>query len=345
MKTTIALLAAGAMIVSSTALNSHKERDYGGTYRGIYWSGHAKGVSLEESKKRIETVLTLDRDGTILDAEVDFLVLKKGKWIARNDSEASVSVDFSADPGAATVGTHYKKGRSMFDIKTNDMMGFYAVAVDEDGTVALVIVDAVIRYQLEAKFEPGYNYNSKVKELTINEELIPTKRTSKSGLVKVKDWSEVEGENLYSLHPYNHVIKDRGALKGIDEDSNIMEMLTALGVEFKDGVPQKMEVRYGFHSNGGWEGNYDALEEYLIGKDAKEVRSLIDWSSKKYSRSIDDNNYFGLDSAAGATRTAQDSVDGIGGSTVRMSRENTSYMLVLVEAGIIDEEDVIKGRF
>ncbi len=49
--------------------------------------------------------------------------------------------------------------------------------------------------------------------------------------------------------------------------------------------------------------------------------------------------------AAGATKTAQDSLDGIAGATVRMSRESTSFQRALVAAGILTEEDVIKGRF
>ncbi len=41
---------------------------------------------------------------------------------------------------------------------------------------------------------------------------------------------------------------------------------------------------------------------------------------------------------AGATRTVQDSCDGISGATVRMAREATSYQRALAEAGIIEEE-------
>lgn len=345
MKKKLAILGTGALILSMTAFNALGKSDYSGSYKGVYWGGHSKGVTLEEAKKKIETVLTLDKDGTILDVKTDFLVLKKGEWKARNNPEATVSVDFSSDPTAAIPGSDYKAGRSMFDIKTNDMMGFYAVAVAEDGTVALAMSDAVIRYQLETKFEPGYNFNSKIKDLTIDDGLVPTKRTSKGGLLKPKDWSELEGKNIYGIHPYNHVIKDRGVLKGVDENSTIMELLTALGVKFKNGVPEQTNVKYGFHSNGGWQGNYNALREYLVGKNANDVKSLIDWSSKRYSGAVNEDNYFGIDLAAGATKTVQNSLDGIGGSTIRISRENTTYMLALVEAGILNEKDVIKGRF
>lgn len=345
MKKILILLGITAIILSLAVHVFFKKKDYSGTYKGVYWKDHSKGVSLKDAKQKIETVLTLDKDGIISDAKIDFLVLKNGKWIARNNPEADVSVDFSIDPMAATPGSDYKKGVSMFNIKTNDMMGFYAAAVDNDGTVAFVILDAAVRYQLEAKFEPGFDFNSKFRDLAINRGLIPTVRASKSGLLKPKDWSELEGKDLYAIHPYNNVIKNRGILKGIDGNSTLLEFLTALGVKFENGVPEKMDVKYGFHSNGGWKGNYNTIENYLIGKNANEVRSLIDWSSNRYSESINKNNYFGIDLTAGATKTVQNSFEGIAGATVRMSRENTSYMAALVEAGILREEDVIKGRF
>ncbi len=345
MKKIYILLGVGMLVISLVTYTSFNKENYRGTYRGVYWKGHSKGLSLEEAKQKIETVLTLEKDGTISDAKIDFWVLKNERWVARNNPEAEVSVDFSVDPVAATPGSNYKKGISMFHIKVNDMMGFYAVAVAEDGTVAFTITDACIRYQMEAKLKPGFNFNSKFGDMKINKVLVPTVRTSKSGLLKPEDWSELEGENLYTLHKYNNVIKERGILKGIDENSTVLEMLTALGVEFKDGVPEKMDVRHGFHSNGGWKGNYDAIAEYLIGKNATEVKSLIDWSHQKYSRAVNENNYFGIDIPAGATKSVQDSSDGIAGATIRMSRENTSYMYALVEAGILKEEEVIKGRF
>ncbi len=46
-------------------------------------------------------------------------------------------------------------------------------------------------------------------------------------------------------------------------------------------------------------------------------------------------NFFGIDSASSATKTVQDSMDGISGATVRMSRESTSYQRALVEATFI----------
>ena len=344
LKKKLMLLGIVAIILSLVMYVSNK-KDYSGTYKGVYWKGHSKGVALKDSKQKIETVLTLEKDGTISDARIDFLIFKNGEWITRNNPKAEVDVNFSIDPVAAIPGSNYKKGISMFDIKTNDMMSFYAVAVDDDGTVALIILDPITRYQLEAKFKPGFDFNSKFKDIVINRELIPTVRASKSGLLKPEDWSELEGKNLYGIHFYDNVIKDRGVLKGTDENSTLLEILSALGVEFENETPETMGVKYGFHSNGGWQGNYSAIENYLVGKNANEIMSLIDWSPKRYSDSIDENNYFGIDIPAGATKTVQDSYDGIAGSTVRMSRENTSYMAALVEAGILDEKDLIKGRF
>jgi hypothetical protein len=49
---------------------------------------------------------------------------------------------------------------------------------------------------------------------------------------------------------------------------------------------------------------------------------------------VNENNEFGVDVQTGATRTIQNSTDGISGATVRMSRESTSYQRALVDAGI-----------
>ncbi len=96
---------------------------------------------------------------------------------------------------------------------------------------------------------------------------------------------------------------------------------------------------------GGWNGNLNAIAENLIGVDATGKTSLIDWSISRFGDAIDDQNRFGVDVPSGATRTVQDSIDTISGATVRVSREATSYQRALVAAGIIDESDVVIGRF
>jgi Na+-transporting NADH:ubiquinone oxidoreductase subunit NqrC len=65
----------------------------------------------------------------------------------------------------------------------------------------------------------------------------------------------------------------------------------------------------------------------------------------RWSKAINDDNFFGVDVVSSATKTAQNSVDGISGATVRISRESTSYQRALVKAGILEEKEVIKGRF
>ena len=76
-----------------------------------------------------------------------------------------------------------------------------------------------------------------------------------------------------------------------------------------------------------------------------ELTSLVDWSAQRYAGSIDAENRFGVDATTGATRTAQNSVDAIAGATVRVSRESTAYQRALVAAGILDESEVVIGRF
>lgn len=316
-----------------------------GKYTGYSWKGEVEGVKFEDAEDYIETILELDKNGIIKDAEMKFFVKKDGEWTTRQNDEASVEVDFEIEPTIATPGENYEKGKSMFDIETTDMMSFYAVAVNEEGIAAVAITDPVTRYMMEMKLPQDFDYNGTVSELTIGDVMIPTVRTSGGGIEKPEEWDSYGDKTIFNISPWSHVITGNGVLKGITQESSVQELLEAFGVEFEDGQPQQMDLVYGFHSNGGWAGNYLAIKESLIGQDAKELTSLIDWSNPRYSEGIDENNFFGTDATSSATKTVQNSMDGITGATVRMSRESTSYQRALVEAGIIKEEDVIKGRF
>ncbi|AKL95952.1 hypothetical protein CACET_c25070 [Clostridium aceticum] len=317
-----------------------------GRYVGYSWQGEVNGVELKDADQYIETLLELDDDGTILDAEMRFFVKMDGYWTMRQSGNAYVDVDFSVDPTPAVPGENYQPGNSMFTIYTADMMSFYAVAVDEDQTVAAVLVDPIARYQFEMKFAQDFDFSTPVGELTIGNGLsVPTVRTSSTGLLKPDDWEALADNNFLNISPWSHVINDRGVLENITEASSVKEFLEALGVEFEADAPQPLAVKYAYYGNGGWDGNYRAIESYLIGKDAKELTSLVDWSNPRYAAAINDNNQFGVDTASGATRTVQNSMDTISGATVRISREATSFQRALVQAGILDESDVIVGRF
>jgi len=320
--------------------------DYSGTYIGYSWKGESKGVPLEEATQKIQTILKLDNEGTIVEANMLFWKFIDGHWIPRQSGKATVSVDFSVEPVGAMVGEDYKKGTSMFDVCTVDLMSFFAVAVDEEGTAAVLVVEPTTRYQLEMKLKPEYDYSTLIGDVTIDSgQLVPTVRTSGSGLVKVKDWSELGGKDLFSYDYYSHVLIANGVFKGLNNKSTMQDLLESMGVEFVDSKPTPTSEMHGFSSNGGWAGNYNAIEEYLVGKNALEMTSLVDWSKESWSKAVNEDNFFGIDVVSGATKTAQDSVDTISGATVRMSRESTSFQRALVEAGIIEEADVIKGRF
>ena len=118
-----------------------------------------------------------------------------------------------------------------------------------------------------------------------------------------------------------------------------------MGVEFSGDQPVATTAKYGYFGIGGWAGNYNEIARYLRGKNARTVTSLVDWFPERYQNAINDQNQFGVDVPTGATRTVQNSTDGISGATVRMSRESTSYQRALVNAGILSESDVIIGRF
>lgn len=337
-----------SVVVLSACSTEVEEETLEGTYVGYSWKGESSGVLLEDATQKIETILTLDEDGVILDASILFWKLSDGSWYTRQDGTARISIDFDVDPVAATPGSEYAKGTSMFDVDTHDLMSLYSIAVAADGTVGLLIVEPVTRYQFEIKLPVGYDYTTLISDVTVDGTLggfIPTIRTSSSGLIKPDAWSELDGKNLLSISVFDHVMTDMGVFDGLSASSTIQDLLESMGVEFTGMVPDEMELTYGRHSMGGWQGNYEAIENYLIGMNVNDVNSLIDWSVEKWAGAINDDNFFGIDLDAGATKTAQDSADLIAGATVRMSRESTSFQRVLVAIGVLTEEEVIKGRF
>ncbi len=325
-----------------------EEKSLSGTYVGYSWKGESSGTELADASQKIETVLTLDEDGIITDASMLFWKLSDGSWYTRQDGTARVSVDLNVDPVAATPGGDYAKGTSMFDVDTHDMMSLYAVAVSSDGTIGLLIVEPVTRYQFELKLAPGYDYSTLIEDVTTDGTaggFIPTVRTSGGGLLKPDAWTELADKDLFSISYFDHVMSDAGTFEGIGSTSTVKELLEAAGVTFTMDNPDEMDLMQGRHSLGGWQGNYEAIANYLIGKDVNEVTSLVDWTVVQWIDAVNDDNFFGIDVAAGATKTAQNSLDGIAGATVRMSRESTSFQRALVAAGVLTEEDVIKGRF
>jgi hypothetical protein len=326
-------------------------KDYSGEFTGYSWKGESKGVSFEEAVQKIETVLVLDKKGNITAASIDFLKKSKSgdSWYKRDDSKATVSVDFSIDPSLAQTQSDdqdYAAGSSMFSIKTNDKMSFFAVAVDSDSTLAFVLVDPMHRYMSEIKLSAGFDYTRPIKDLTIaNGLLIPTVRTSSSGSLKPKNWEDHSNKHIFGFYRDEYVYTSRGTFKGLSSDDSIQDLMEKAGVSFSNGSPQSMDIEYGFYAAGGWTGNYEAIESFLVGKNANDLKSLIDWSIPRYSKAVNDKNFFGVDLVSGATKTVQNSADGIAGATVRASREATSYQRALVAAGVLTEEEVIKGRF
>ncbi|MPW24937.1 hypothetical protein GC105_03935 [Alkalibaculum sp. M08DMB] len=350
MKKLLVLMLLGIFIFALAACN---KPDYSGAYTGYSWKDEANGVSLEDTTEKIETTLTLDSDGIITAVDMDFLVLKDDQWIKRNDPTAVVSFDTSIEPQAVVLGDNdIEQGISMFDIKVNDTMSLFVVGVDDNGTVAYGVVDPMIRYILESKFDSNYDFSTPIGDLTINNGFVPTIRTSSGGAIKPETWEDIENTSILDISDYSHVYSVRGTYEGITNDTTVQELLELSGVSFVDGTPQPMAATYGYHSAGGWYGNYKNIEETLIGKNATDMKGLVSYTGKAYNGndyaiSVNEENFFGLnkDTVSGATNSIQKSYDTISGATVRMSRENTSFQRALVEAGIIEEDDVIKGRF
>ncbi len=328
------------------------EKDYSGVYTGYSWRGEHSGTAFEETTQRIKTTLTLDTDGTIKDLVMDFEKKSGDEWIHRDNPSATLSTNFDITPTVATLGDDKVNGTSMFDIETNDMMSLYVVSVDEDGTVAYGFVDPMTRYLYEAKFTADFDFNTKMGDAVVGEIFIPTTLTSSSGHIKPKAWDEINGKSLFDLDKYSYVSTKRGVYENISNESSVKDLLEKSGVTFSDGKPQPLNTKHGFHSAGGWTGNYETITNYLIGKNATEVTALenfdgFSYDGNSYRDSINEDNFFGYntDAVSTATRSIQQSWDSTTGATVRISRENTSYQRALVEAGILEEKDVIKGRF
>lgn len=319
---------------------------FAGYHVGYSWAGEASGTAFEDAGSYIETILLLDEDAIIRDAKITYWQRVDGYWTTRQAGNAFVTVDFTVTPTAATLGSNYRPGASMFSIYSVNPMSFYAAAVSDTGVPAVMIVEPLTRYRFELRFPAGFDFRTTMGELTLGSGMaVPTTRESGGAFLNPGSWSELEGKHIFDFHRYSHVLSDRGVFEGISGSSSVREFLQRMGVTFTGDRPEPMPVRYGYFGIGGWSGNYSAIADYLIGRNARNLRSLVDWAPERFAAAINDNNVFGVDVPTGATRTVQNSFDGISGATVRMSRESTSYQRALVNAGIVSESDVIIGRF
>lgn len=339
-----------------SACNSADEKestDYSGSYTGYSWKGEIDGVEFDDASEYIETNLKLDKDGTIIDLEMYFVKRKDDGDVYRNDPLTTVTTNFDVNPTAATPGTDYKEGTSMFEIETADMMSLYLVDVNDKGEIAFGLVDPITRYLFEMKFPADYDYNKTFGELTINNGLTPTVLASSSGMIKLDSFDEIADSSLLDINDFSYVIGKRGVFEGLTNETSIKEMLTMAGVTFDGNTAKKTSKNYDFHGAGGWAGNYEAIANEMIGKNALEITELASFegttylTKKSYKDSINEDNFFGVntDTVSTATKTIQSSYDTFSGATVRISRENNSYQRALKEAGILKEEDIIKGRF
>lgn len=321
-------------------------RGYAGYHIGYSWAGEATGTALKDSSAYIQTILRLDEDANILEAKMLYWQQFGGYWTTRQSANAQINVNFNTNPTPGTLGAGYRPGTSMFSVYTVGQMSMWIAAVNADGVVAVGIVEPLTRYRFEMKFPAGFDHRTQLRELTVGSGLsVPTVRTAGGAFLAPTSWDELADKHIFDFHRYSHVLNDVGVFAGITGNSTVRNFLEAMGVEFEGTVPKPMPVRYGYFGIGGWPGNYAAIERYLIGRNARDLTSLVDWSIDRYRAGINAQNQFGVDAGSGATTTAQNSVDGIAGATVRMSRESTSYQRALVHAGIISEADVIIGRF
>jgi hypothetical protein len=330
-------------LLTLVACNIEEKPDYSGVFTGYSWAGEATGVKFEDATQRIRTTLYIAKTGVIAEASMDFEILRNGVWVSRLITEGTVSINYDVTPVAA-IPSPYTVGTTMFNTGSLERMSLYAVGVSPTNTVALMLVDPVTRYQFEYKLNSDFDYTTPVSALTIGSGLaVPAVRTAGGANLNVTDWATLSTKHFFNINTWSHVSTDVGVLAGVTGTTSVKAMLEKLGVTFTNNLPQAMDPVHGYLGLGGWGGNYEAVRQFLIGKSALEVKSLVDWTDPKYANSINELNQFGL--ISGATATAQDSFDTIAGATIRMSRESTSYQRALVAAGLLDPSQVIIGRF
>jgi hypothetical protein len=337
-----------SMAIAFSLIGCQNEASLAGTYVGYSWKDEAKGVTFEEATEYIESEITLDKNGIITDAKLDFMVKKGTSWVSRADQNITVTVDFNVVPEIADARIDGRKeGKSMFTIQTVEFMSLFVVAVNSEGVVAFGMSDPITRYFMEVKLPTDFDYSTKMSQVTIENGLLtPTFLTSTASLVKPTTWDSLVTKNYFNISGWSHVITSNGPFKGISANSTVEAFLTKTGVTFVNGKPTTMNPQFGFFGVGGWKGNLEAIAAYLVGKDATTLGGIIDWSVERYALGIGEDNFFGIgDLPAGATKTVQNSLDGIAGASVRVSREATAIQRALVAAGLMTESEVVKGRF
>lgn len=348
-----ATLFAFTLLLTACGSDDKDATDYSGTFTGYSWKGEIDGVTFEEASQYIETTITLDKEGIITDFEMNFVKRGDNGDTYRNDPTTTVTTNFETTPTMATLGDDKQDGASMFDISTADMMSLYVVDINENGEVAFGLVDPMTRYLFEIKLPADYDYTTSFGDLTISNGFTPTVLTSSSGMIKPDSFDEIANTSMLDIDQFSYVISHRGDFEGLTNETSVKDMLIMAGVTFEENTPTSIESNFGFHSAGGWDGNYEAIKNEMIGKSAVEVTALASFegttfvTEKNYADSINEDNFFGVntDTVSTATKTIQNSYTTFSGATVRISRENTSFQRALVEAGLLTEEDVIKGRF
>lgn len=188
---------------------------FDGYHVGYSWAGEAGGNAFDDAGAYIETILLLDEDANILDAEMRYFQRVDGYWTTRQSGQARIDVDSDVTPVSSTLEGGYAAGVSMFDIFTVSVMSLYAVAVDDDGTVAVALVEPLTRFQFEMKFEPGYDFGTRMAALTIGSGMaVPTRRTAGGNFLLPDSWDELADEHLFDLHQYSRVLTNQGIFEG-----------------------------------------------------------------------------------------------------------------------------------
>ncbi len=304
-------IAAGATLTACNGGSS--ETSYKGIYHGVSYRDEAT------RRDRVEVVMELDKDSTIL--SVDFNFFNGNDRLRDTDY---ISAEFVPETDAAT---------SAFDIDANDMMSTWAAHYD--GTsFHVAIMSAWHRIMVETTFDLT-DATAKIDTLTWTGNSThygSLKNGATAGDVAVFT-TPTEGQISHPFVERWSVASRQGIFKDMNGNTTVEALAKAL---FGGTLPTEEKTEAGFHSNGGWAGNYLAMSEYLKGKKASEYTSLTH-GIEVPGKSEDDIKT--------ASTNIIDSSNMIAGATMRTSRENQAYQKALVAAGILKEDDVFEAKW
>ena len=298
------------------------------------------------SNQRVKSEVTV-KSGVIQDIKFAFeKITTNGAWdsetISRRDdktisatrnSNAFAGLSLTAINSSDTTDDIAGIGTtSMFDITATDMMSTYA-AVSDGTNVSVAIMGAESRMMYEAVINKTSDAAKGLDDLDW--------KVNKAHYSAHKGSDAKIGTTPFNFGDWEKVAVANGVFKGLstamDSTSTAADLIAKLEAA---GMKDDSKVVSGFHSLGGWYGNYRAIEASLKGKNVNNFKYLWNYDGPQLGSKPNETT----GNITGSTNI-QDSTNGISGATVRTSRENHAFQLALVELGFLKSNEVFEVKW